>query len=197
MIRETACRCQLYHLNIQDVCVKTHVSPCVSASVHRCLRPSPGENPSGLDDSQPQAPSPGPGTSPLAKELGPPPFYAGTPGGVCVSSRTGELDADERSYLQVFCEVAYKATTRQDLLDGVDEYIDDLTVLPPSIWDPSTRLEPPEKTIQMVRTKPHNMFLMPQESVSRLIATQEKIGCVSQPRVPTYDKFISTVLWTR
>lgn len=51
----------------------------------------------------------------------------------------------------MFCEVAYKATTRQDMVDGIDEYIDDLTVLPPSIWDPSTRLEPPEKTIKMVR----------------------------------------------
>ena len=52
--------------------------------------------------------------------------------------------------LQVFCEVAYKAQGRQDLLDGMDEYIDDLTVLPPSIWDPSNRLEPPNDTISMV-----------------------------------------------
>ena len=28
--------------------------------------------------------------------------------------------------------------------------MDDLTVLPPSIWDPTTRLEPPEKTITIV-----------------------------------------------
>ena len=46
--------------------------------------------------------------------------------------------------------MAYKSTTRQDLVDGVDEFIDDLTVLPPSIWDPTTRLEPPEKTMSMV-----------------------------------------------
>ena len=39
-----------------------------------------------------------------------------------------------------------------DLIDGIDEYVDDLTVLPPSIWDPTTRLEPPEKTITIVRT---------------------------------------------
>ena len=53
---------------------------------------------------------------------------------------------------QVFCEVAYKAETRQDLIDGIDEYIDDLTVLPPSIWDPTTRLNPPETTMTMVST---------------------------------------------
>jgi anion exchange protein len=47
---------------------------------------------------------------------------------------------------KVFCEVAYRAKTRQDLVDGIDEFIDDLTVLPPSIWDPSTRLEPPQHT---------------------------------------------------
>ena len=51
---------------------------------------------------------------------------------------------------QVFCEVAYKAETRQDIVDGIDEYIDDLTVLPPSIWDPTTRLAPPEQTMTMV-----------------------------------------------
>ena len=51
---------------------------------------------------------------------------------------------------QVFCEVAYKAETRQDIVDGIDEYIDELTVLPPSIWDPTTRLAPPEQTMTMV-----------------------------------------------
>ena len=38
-------------------------------------------------------------------------------------------------------------------MDGVEEFMDDLTVLPPSIWDPATRLEPPEKTIKMVQKR--------------------------------------------
>lgn len=42
------------------------------------------------------------------------------------------------------------AQTSDHLMDGIDEFIDDLTVLPPSIWDPSTRMEPPQKTISMV-----------------------------------------------
>jgi len=52
---------------------------------------------------------------------------------------------------QIFCEVAYVAKSADHLLDGIDEFIDDLTVLPPSIWDPTTRMEPPQKTITMVR----------------------------------------------
>jgi len=46
--------------------------------------------------------------------------------------------------------VAYKAKTAQDLISGIDEYMDDLTVLPPSVWDPQTRLEPPPKSMSVV-----------------------------------------------
>jgi len=49
--------------------------------------------------------------------------------------------------------VAYKAKTARDLVNGVDEYVDGLTVLPPSVWDPQTRLEPPTKSMTMVRNK--------------------------------------------
>lgn len=52
---------------------------------------------------------------------------------------------------QVFCEVAYKAKTAQDLVNGIDEYMEGLTVLPPSVWDPQTRLEPPNKSMTVVR----------------------------------------------
>ena len=56
--------------------------------------------------------------------------------------------------LQVFTEVAYKARNSEDILTGMDEYIDGLTVLPPSVWDPAVRLEPPTKTMTEVRTLP-------------------------------------------
>ena len=48
-----------------------------------------------------------------------------------------------RSALQVFHDVAYKARNREDLLAGVDEFLDKVTVLPPGEWDPKIRLEPP------------------------------------------------------
>lgn len=44
---------------------------------------------------------------------------------------------------QIFHEVAYKAKHRSDLLDGVDEFLDAVTVLPPGEWDPNIRIEPP------------------------------------------------------
>ncbi|XP_035231920.1 sodium-driven chloride bicarbonate exchanger-like, partial [Stegodyphus dumicola] len=47
---------------------------------------------------------------------------------------------------EVFHGVAYKAKDRLDLLAGVDEFLDATTVLPPGVWDPSTRIEPPIQT---------------------------------------------------
>jgi len=52
--------------------------------------------------------------------------------------------------MQIFCEVAYKAKTTRDLIAGIDEYMEGLTVLPPSVWDPQTRLEPPTKSMSKV-----------------------------------------------
>ncbi|XP_021358103.1 electroneutral sodium bicarbonate exchanger 1-like [Mizuhopecten yessoensis] len=45
---------------------------------------------------------------------------------------------------EVFREVAYKARNRQDLLSGIDEFLDQGTVLPPGEWDPKIRIEPPD-----------------------------------------------------
>ncbi|KAI1291988.1 Sodium-driven chloride bicarbonate exchanger [Halotydeus destructor] len=44
---------------------------------------------------------------------------------------------------EVFHEIAYKAKSRNDLLAGVDEFLDAVTILPPGAWDPSIRIEPP------------------------------------------------------
>ena len=49
------------------------------------------------------------------------------------------------SFTKVFHEVAYKARNRGDLLAGIDEFLDKVTVLPPGEWDPQIRLAPPEK----------------------------------------------------
>ncbi|XP_063070124.1 sodium-driven chloride bicarbonate exchanger [Engraulis encrasicolus] len=45
---------------------------------------------------------------------------------------------------EVFHDVAYKAKDRKDLVDGIDEFLDQVTVLPPGEWDPSIRIEPPK-----------------------------------------------------
>ncbi|GAB6031309.1 hypothetical protein CHUAL_009105 [Chamberlinius hualienensis] len=46
---------------------------------------------------------------------------------------------------EVFHEVAYKGKSRQDIIAAVDEFLDAVTVLPPGEWDPSIRIEPPQK----------------------------------------------------
>lgn len=43
----------------------------------------------------------------------------------------------------MFHEVAYKAHERNDLVDGIDEFLDQVTILPPGEWDPNIRIEPP------------------------------------------------------
>ena len=45
---------------------------------------------------------------------------------------------------EVFHEIAYKARNRSDLLAGIDEFLDQVTVLPPGEWDPNIRIEPPK-----------------------------------------------------
>uniref|UniRef100_A0A8C0FG37 Anion exchange protein n=1 Tax=Bubo bubo TaxID=30461 RepID=A0A8C0FG37_BUBBB len=56
---------------------------------------------------------------------------------------------------EVFHNVAYKAQNRADLVAGVDEFLDQVTVLPPGEWDPSIRIEPPKNVpSQQKRTMP-------------------------------------------
>lgn len=54
---------------------------------------------------------------------------------------------------KIFCDVAYKAKSKDDLVAGLNEFLDDVLVLPPSLWDPATRLEPPQHTISMDKIK--------------------------------------------
>uniref|UniRef100_A0A3P8XEZ9 Anion exchange protein n=1 Tax=Esox lucius TaxID=8010 RepID=A0A3P8XEZ9_ESOLU len=45
----------------------------------------------------------------------------------------------------LFSDVAYKARDRDDLVAGIDEFLDEVIVLPPGEWDPKIRIEPPKK----------------------------------------------------
>ncbi|KAG9353541.1 hypothetical protein JZ751_011657, partial [Albula glossodonta] len=44
-------------------------------------------------------------------------------------------------------DVAYKARDRDDLIAGIDEFLDEVIVLPPGEWDPKIRIEPPKKSV--------------------------------------------------
>uniref|UniRef100_A0A6Q2ZFF3 Anion exchange protein n=1 Tax=Esox lucius TaxID=8010 RepID=A0A6Q2ZFF3_ESOLU len=54
---------------------------------------------------------------------------------------------------EIFHDVAYKAKERSDLLAGIDEFLDQVTVLPPGEWDPSIRIEPPKSVPSQEKRK--------------------------------------------
>lgn len=44
----------------------------------------------------------------------------------------------------MFHDIAYKAKDQGDLLAGIEEFLDEVVVLPPGEWDPDIRIEPPK-----------------------------------------------------
>ncbi|XP_028256208.1 sodium-driven chloride bicarbonate exchanger-like isoform X4 [Parambassis ranga] len=54
---------------------------------------------------------------------------------------------------EIFHDVAYKAKDRIDLLSGIDEFLDQVTVLPPGEWDPTIRIEPPKNVPSQTKRK--------------------------------------------
>lgn len=66
-----------------------------------------------------------------------------------------EVNVTEQSTVafQVFHDVAYKAKDRNDLVAGIDEFLDQVTVLPPGEWDPSIRIEPPKNVPSQVNVR--------------------------------------------
>lgn len=74
---------------------------------------------------------------------------------------------------EVFHDVAYKAKSRGDLLAGVDEFLDAVTILPPGAWDPSIRIEPPmqvpsqEPRKKPAETKEHEVDSEEEEEIMR------------------------------
>uniref|UniRef100_A0A8C8JR73 Anion exchange protein n=1 Tax=Oncorhynchus tshawytscha TaxID=74940 RepID=A0A8C8JR73_ONCTS len=53
----------------------------------------------------------------------------------------------------LFSDVAYKARDREDLIAGIDEFLDEVIVLPPGEWDPKIRIEPPKKVTSADKRK--------------------------------------------
>ncbi|KAJ8004909.1 hypothetical protein DPEC_G00141180 [Dallia pectoralis] len=54
---------------------------------------------------------------------------------------------------EIFHDVAYKAKDRTDLMSGIDEFLDQVTVLPPGEWDPTIRIEPPKSVPSQEKRK--------------------------------------------
>ena len=45
---------------------------------------------------------------------------------------------------EIFHIIAYRARDREDLIAGFEEFLNNVTVLPPGEWDPNIRIEPPK-----------------------------------------------------
>ena len=60
-------------------------------------------------------------------------------------------------FSQVFRYVLYSARRREDIVFGVDEFLANVTCLPPGEWDPAIRIEPPAVVPSQVRT--HSLAL--------------------------------------
>uniref|UniRef100_A0A8C9W7W2 Anion exchange protein n=1 Tax=Scleropages formosus TaxID=113540 RepID=A0A8C9W7W2_SCLFO len=71
---------------------------------------------------------------------------------------------------EIFHDVAYKAKDRNDLLSGIDEFLDQVTVLPPGEWDPKIRIEPPKSVPSQEKRK---MPLQSHGSASALDTVKE------------------------
>jgi anion exchange protein len=48
---------------------------------------------------------------------------------------------------ELFDDIVYSARTREDILSGLDKFLDQVTVLPPGEWNPNIRLDPPQDLI--------------------------------------------------
>ncbi|KAH9425947.1 Sodium bicarbonate cotransporter 3 [Dermatophagoides pteronyssinus] len=46
----------------------------------------------------------------------------------------------------IFRQVAFKTQNISALIQALDDFLNESPILPPNLWDPSTRIEPPEKT---------------------------------------------------
>ncbi|XP_075818565.1 electroneutral sodium bicarbonate exchanger 1-like [Microtus pennsylvanicus] len=78
---------------------------------------------------------------------------------------------------EIFHDVAYKAKERDDLLAGIDEFLDQVTVLPPGEWDPSIRIEPPKNVPSQV-TYAYKLF------VAAVLSTDKQKLCLFMPNIP-------------
>lgn len=74
----------------------------------------------------------------------------------------------------MFHEVAFRARSREDLLAGMDEFLSNVTVLPPGEWDPTIRIEPPQSVpSQQPRKEGAVLILQPQTQAAADGATAE------------------------
>ncbi|XP_048468712.1 solute carrier family 4 member 4a [Rhincodon typus] len=91
-------------------------------------------------------------------EIGKTVSSASSPGLTHRNLTSGSMNdiSDKPDKDQLFHDIAYKAKDNADLLAGIDEFLDEVIVLPPGEWDPEIRIEPPKSLPSSDKRK--NMF---------------------------------------
>jgi len=88
---------------------------------------------------------------------------------------------------QLFCQLtAYKAQTKSSLVAGLDTYMNELTVLPPSSWDPSIRLDPPKST-QSIHTRLMNRAILKEQSTAEDDNDKELLDMIKEKKDHSED----------
>jgi sodium bicarbonate transporter 10 len=93
---------------------------------------------------------------------------------------------------EIFHDVAYKAANRSDLLDGVDEFLDQVTVLPPGEWDPAIRIEPPTvipSQQKRIETAKDLMLLEKGALIKKVVDEDDQDGHGTDPALKKTGKF--------
>uniref|UniRef100_A0A8R1I2N9 Anion exchange protein n=1 Tax=Caenorhabditis japonica TaxID=281687 RepID=A0A8R1I2N9_CAEJA len=99
---------------------------------------------------------------------------------------------------EIFHDVAYGARDVDDLLDGIDEFLDQVTVLPPGEWDPNIRIEPPTKLPSQEKRKQigQELFVEPaaQKSAKKVVEEEDEHAHGNDPALKRTGKLFGGLI---
>uniref|UniRef100_A0A0K0FUB6 Anion exchange protein n=1 Tax=Strongyloides venezuelensis TaxID=75913 RepID=A0A0K0FUB6_STRVS len=83
----------------------------------------------------------------------------------------------------IFHDVAYVARKNEDILHGIDEFLDNVCCLPPGEWDPKIRIEPPSSLPSQEKRKQAGMeyLQLPKSTVTKFKEEEEIEGHGNDP----------------
>ncbi|CAD6186167.1 unnamed protein product [Caenorhabditis auriculariae] len=98
---------------------------------------------------------------------------------------------------EIFHDVAYGARDTADLLDGIDEFLDQVTVLPPGEWDPTIRIEPPNKLPSQEKRKQigKEFLIESPPKKDKLMEEEEDHGHANDPALMRTGRLFGGLIW--
>ncbi|CEF68357.1 Na[+]-driven anion exchanger 1 [Strongyloides ratti] len=90
----------------------------------------------------------------------------------------------------IFHDVAYMARKNEDILHGIDEFLDNVCCLPPGEWDPKIRIEPPSSLPSQEKRKQAGMeyLQLPKSTVTKFKEVEEIEGHGNDPALKRTGK---------